>query len=130
MPDNDRIQGKYDGTVQRYEDDYMSLLDRTRKALPDVQLVVCEPFVLKCGAVNDRWFPEFDHYRASARKVAVKHQATFVPFQDMFDQDLRYAPPQHWAGDGVHPSLHGAALMADFWLKQCAVNLRIFLKNI
>lgn len=112
-----RLNGRYDGTVQRYEDDYMSLLERTRKALPDVQLVVCEPFVLKCGAVNEKWFPEFDHYRAVARKVADKQLATFVPFQEMFNRALHYAPPQHWAGDGVHPSLHGASLMADFWLQ-------------
>ncbi len=111
------LQGHYDGTAQRYEEDYMALIERTRKALPHVQIVVCEPFVLKCGAVNEKWFPEFDHYRASARKVADKHKATFVPFQEMFDRALKYASPQHWAGDGVHPSPHGAALMADFWLQ-------------
>ncbi len=111
------LNGRYDGTVERYENDYMSLLDKTRKALPNVQFVICEPFVLKCGAVNEKWFPEFDHYRAAARRVANKHLATFVPFQKMFDQALNYAQPQHWASDGVHPSPHGAALMADFWLQ-------------
>ena len=111
------LQGRYQGTVQTYEDDFMALLERTRKALPKVQLVICEPFVLKCGAVNQKWFPEFDHYRASARKVPNKYSASFVPFQEMFDQAVTYAPPQHWAADGVHPSPHGAALMADFWLQ-------------
>ena len=111
------IQGKYDGTVQRYEDDFLALLNRTRKALPQVQLVICEPFVLRCGAVNERWFPEFDRYRESARKVADQNQATFVPFQEMFDRALSYAPPEHWAKDGVHPSQYGAALMADTWLR-------------
>ena len=111
------IQGKYDGTVQRYEDDFLALLDRTRKALPQVQLVICEPFVLRCGAVNQKWFPEFDHYRASARKVADQNQATFVPFQEMFDRALSFAAPEHWARDGVHPSKDGAALMADTWLR-------------
>ena len=111
------LQGKYDGTVQRYEDDFLALLDRTRQALPNVQLVICEPFVLKCGAVNERWFPEFDRYRASARKVADQSQATFVPYQEVFDQALNYAPPEHWAKDGVHPSQFGSALMADAWLR-------------
>ena len=73
--------------------------------------------MLKCGAVNEKWFPEFDLYRATARKVAQENSAVFVPFQSMFDQALEFAPPQHWAGDGVHPSAHGAALMADFWLQ-------------
>ena len=111
------LNGRYDGTVETYENDYRALLQRTRKALPKVKLVICEPFVLRCGAVNDKWFPEFDHYRAAARKVADEYSAVFVPFQSMFDQALQFAPANHWAGDGVHPSSHGAALMADFWLR-------------
>ena len=111
------LNGKYDGTVKTYENDYRALLQRTRKALPNVQLVICEPFVLKCGAVNEKWFPKFDQYRAAARKVADENAAVFVPFQTMFDQAINFAPPQHWAGDGVHPSPYGASLMADFWLQ-------------
>jgi lysophospholipase L1-like esterase len=82
-----------------------------------VRLVVCEPFVLRCGAVTDKWFPEFDGYRASARKVADAAGATFVPFQTMFDEAIKVAPPERWAQDGVHPSSDGAALMARQWLK-------------
>ncbi len=107
----------YKGTVEIYEHDYHSLVERTKQALPKVKLVVCEPFVLRCGAVTDKWFPEFDKYRAAAKRVADKHRATFVPFQAMFDAAIKFAPPEHWAGDGVHPSAAGAALMAHFWLK-------------
>jgi lysophospholipase L1-like esterase len=107
----------YKGTVEIYERDYHALVERTRKALPKVKLVVCEPFVLRCGAVNDKWFPQFDKYRAAAKRVADKHHATFLPFQAMFDVAVKYAPPEHWAGDGVHPSPAGAALMAHFWLR-------------
>lgn len=114
------LNGRYDGTVETYENDFMKLLEHTRAKLPKVKLVVCEPFVLKCGAVTDKWFPEFDKYRASARKVSDAHGAVFVPFQSMFDEAVKYAPPNHWAGDGVHPSPHGASLMAHFWLR--AVN--------
>lgn len=89
--------GNYDGTVEVYERDYDALLQRTRASLPEVALVLCEPFVLRCGAIDDSWFPEFDEYRAAARRVAVAHAATWVPFQAMFDQAIRYAPPEHWA---------------------------------
>ncbi|MCB9885117.1 MAG: SGNH/GDSL hydrolase family protein [Planctomycetes bacterium] len=108
--------GKYDGTVATYARDYDALLTRTRAALPDVRLVICEPFVLRCGAIDDSWFPEFDHYRAAARDVADRHRARWVPFQAMFDAAIAYAPPEHWAKDGVHPSAAGAALMAQTWL--------------
>lgn len=110
------LDGKYQGTVEIYERDYRGLLERTRKALPRLKLVVCEPFVLRCGAVNEKWFPEFDRYRAAAQRVAAAFRATFVPFQAMFDQAIKFAPPEHWAKDGVHPSGAGAALMAHTWL--------------
>jgi lysophospholipase L1-like esterase len=112
-----KLNGKYDGTVEVYERDYRALLERTRQALPNIKLVICEPFVLRCGAVNDTWFPLFDEYRAAARRVADSFQATFVPFQSMFDEAVQLAPPNHWAGDGVHPSAFGASLMAHNWLK-------------
>ena len=107
----------YKGTVEIYERDYLALVERTQQALPKVKLVVCEPFVLRCGAVKDSWLPEFGKYRAAARRVADKARAAFVPFQAMFDAAIKFAPPEYWAADGVHPSAAGAALMAHFWLK-------------
>ena len=115
-----KLGGKYDGTIEVYERDYRALLDRTRKALPKVKFVVCEPFVLRCGAVDEKWFPEFDKYRAAAKRVAEAYHAIFVPFQTMFDQAIKFAPPEHWAKDGVHPSSAGASLMAHEWLKKVA----------
>ena len=112
-----RLNGQYDGTVEVYEKDYHALVERTRRALPEVKLVICEPFVLRCGAVNDKWFPTFDGYRAAAKRVAHAFGVTFVPFQTMFDEAVKYAPPKHWAGDGVHPSPFGASLMAHNWLE-------------
>ncbi len=114
------LDGKYNGTVEVYEKDYRALLERTRKALPKVKLVVCEPFVLRCGAVNEKWFPEFDKYRAAARRIAEAFRATFIPFQTMFDEAVKYAPPDNWAKDGVHPTAAGASLMAHEWLRAVA----------
>ena len=110
------LNGKYNGTVEIYERDYRALLERTQRELPGVRLVICEPFVLRCGAVNDRWFPEFDGYRTAARRVATDFHAVLVPFQAMFDEAVKVAQPQHWAADGVHPTLAGASLMARTWL--------------
>jgi lysophospholipase L1-like esterase len=114
------LTGNYKGTVEVYERDYRALLERTRAALPKVKLVICEPFVLRCGAVTEKWFPEFDSYRAAARRVAETFQAVFVPYQAMFDEAVKYAPPAHWAGDGVHPTSAGASLMAHTWLRMVA----------
>jgi lysophospholipase L1-like esterase len=70
--------------------------------------------------VTDKWFPEFDNYRAAAKRVAAAFDAPFVPFQTMFDEAVKYAPPAHWAADGVHPTAAGASLMAHTWLRMVA----------
>ena len=114
------LNGQYQGTVETYEKDYVALIERTRKALPKVKLVLCEPFVLKCGAVNEKWFPAFDEYRAAAARVATKFDALYLPYQAMFDTAVKHAAPNHWAGDGVHPTGAGASLMAYAWLKAAA----------
>ena len=108
---------RYGGTVEDYEQGYAELLSRTRRKMPYTRIVVCEPFVLRYGAVTDAWFPEFDLRRAAAHRVARAAGADWVPFQSMFDAALKHAEPSYWAADGVHPTLAGHALMATTWLE-------------
>jgi lysophospholipase L1-like esterase len=113
-----KLSGRYEGTVQTYETGLTELLQRTQDALPKTRIVICEPFVLRCGAVNDSWFPEFDDRRAACKRVAEAMQLTWVPFQTMFDAATSDdVPPAYWASDGVHPSMAGHALMAKTWLE-------------
>lgn len=111
-----KLNGKYDGTPEAYRDGYAALLKRTQEALPDTTLVICEPFVLRCGAVNDTWFPEFETRRAFAEEVAKNAGAIWVPFQKAFDEAVANGTePAYWAADGVHPTQAGHGLMAKVW---------------
>jgi lysophospholipase L1-like esterase len=110
-----KLSHGYTGTVEDYERQYAALLDDTKRALPHVRLIVLEPFVLRCGAVDDRWFPEFDQRRAAAARVAQHAGATFLPLQDTFDDLARKATPQYWAADGVHPTPAGHSAIAERW---------------
>ena len=113
-----KLNGNYNGTPQDYETQLDELLARTKEKLPATPIVICEPFVLRCGAVNDGWFPEFDERRAACRRVSDKHKCIWVPFQSMFDRAVTdETEPNYWAGDGVHPSMAGHSLMAETWLK-------------
>lgn len=112
------LEGRYDGTVEKYEQDYRQLLTLTSKMIPEIQLVIGEPFaVLGCSAVTDKWYPAFDTYRASAKKLAEEFNAVFIPYQAIFDEAQKHAPATYWTGDGVHPSMAGSSLMAEAWLK-------------
>ena len=111
------LDGKYDGSAEKYEKDYRALLKRTLKNLPEVKIIICEPFILPCGHVKDSWFPEFDKYRAIAKKMSQEFNTIFVPFQTMFNEAIKTAPASYWAPDGVHPGIPGMYIMAQEWIK-------------
>lgn len=119
------LNGRYDGTAETYRDGYAALLKRTREALPETTIVVCEPFVLMSGTVQqnkDKWFPEFTTRREYAKQVASDAGTIWVPFQTMFDEAVKSGTPaKDLAGDGVHPSQAGHALMAKTWRETVGV---------
>jgi len=113
-----KLDGRYDGTPQIYRNDYIALLERTTKSLPNIKLIICEPFAVKgVKAVDDRWYPEFFEYQKIAKEIAAQFGATFIPYQSIYDEAQKKAPGSYWTGDGVHPTLAGAQLMAKAWMK-------------
>jgi lysophospholipase L1-like esterase len=108
----------YKGTIQTYITDYHKLIERTKQALPDVKLVIGEPFAIKgVKYPNDSWYPTFNLFRKAARDIATQYKATFVPFQSVFDKAILSAPPPYWSLDGVHPSVPGEVLMTQAWMQ-------------
>ena len=71
----------------------------------------------RCGEFDEKWFPDFDSYRAAAKKIVGELDTKFIPFQKMFDEAIKDAQAEYWAVDGVHPTIAGACLMAQTWLK-------------
>jgi lysophospholipase L1-like esterase len=108
----------YTGTVDSYKSDYLALVMRTLDALPNTRIVICEPFIIHGGtALDDTWEHNFAPYREAARSVAAAFGLAFVPFQTVFNEALKKAPAAYWGADGVHPSMAGAQLMAQAWIK-------------
>jgi len=113
-----RKNGEYQGTAELYQAQYRRLMDQTLAALPELKLIICEPFGVKnVKHVTDKWFPEFARYQEIARDIAKEYNAVLVPYQAIFDAAEKKAPGSFWTTDGVHTSLAGANLMAEGWLK-------------
>jgi len=112
------LSNGYKGTIKTYTDDFKKLLDQTKQSLPNVQLIIGEPFgVLGVKHVNASWYPAFDEYKHSAKEIANTYGATFIPCQQIFDAAEKEAPGSYWTDDGVHPTIAGSQLMANAWLK-------------
>ena len=123
--------------VDRYEMVYRELLKWTLKVLPDVRLVLCEPFMFTADkaaeprtpgenwAPFDNWAPEMAERRAIVKALAEEFGALFVPFQSILDNALGRAGAEHWLGDGVHPTVAGHALLAEEWIAAATATLGI-----
>lgn len=110
---------KYDGDINTFQKDYKQLLTRTKDSLPNVQMIIGEPFVLIGGSKveKEKWMPSFREYQIVTRDIARQFNAKFIPYQSIFDRAVKRGPVSYWAPDGIHPSIAGARLMAGHWIK-------------
>ncbi len=95
------------------------LVEDTLERMPDITLLMMEPFVLPGTATVENWqaFAEEVPQRAQAvREVAEQFHAHFLPLQSLLDEACKRCPPEHWLADGVHPTPAGHQLIADAWL--------------
>lgn len=110
--------GNYNGTIEIYKKDYQALLERTKSKFPNVKLIIGEPFaVTGLKAVDNTWFPALTTYQVVAKELAAEFNASFIPYQKIFDEAQKKAPGIYWTHDGVHPSIAGAQLIAASWLE-------------
>jgi lysophospholipase L1-like esterase len=112
------LTSNYTGTIKVYQNDLKTLLDKTKQQLPEVKLIIGEPFgVSGIKAVDEKWYPAFKDYQKAAREIADSAGAAFIPYQQVFDKAQKSAPGVYWTYDGVHTTLAGAKLMAQAWLE-------------
>ena len=100
-----------------YQDIYQGILERTRQRLPDVQFVLCEPFILLTGEVSEEWGEDIVLRQESVRELARKYTAIHVPFQEALDQVAVQISPHLLLEDGVHPTDKGHRVLEEYWMK-------------
>ncbi len=111
---------------EKFEMVYGLIIEELQQALPHLQLLLMEPFILP-GQVTEHLIEDPDCYAqfragvtemaAAVRRVAERYQLVFVPLQERFDRAARLAPPDYWLWDGVHPTQMGHELIKRAWLE-------------
>jgi lysophospholipase L1-like esterase len=120
------IKGNVSCTPEQFENDYRALLKWTKEKLPDVKLVLCEPFLLPVGRVKENfetYQTEIAKRQQVAKLLSDEFKAIYIPFQSAFNDALSKAPAEYWIWDGIHPMPAGHELMARFWLEKAGPTL-------
>ncbi|MPM84395.1 Acetylxylan esterase [bioreactor metagenome] len=102
-------------SANRFELFYDLAVEQILEALPNLKIIVLEPFVLKGSATEARWEQfetEVGKRACSAKKIAKKYNLSFVSLQDKFNEAEKKAPASYWLQDGVHPTSAGHELIA------------------
>lgn len=107
----------YQGDASVYASDFRKLLDSTLEELPDLKLIIGEPFTADGGTAIGKFnTATFDSYRYASRSIAKEYNAHFLPYHARFGERVKENGAAHWCPDGVHPSMAGNQLMANMWL--------------
>lgn len=111
--------------VDRYEKVYRMLIEDTLKRFPNLKIILCEPFILEGTAtVNTPEIPnkfeifsQIYKYAEVVKKLAKEYNLFFLPLQQKFNEKAKQFGGGALLDDGVHPTVAGATLIADEWLK-------------
>ena len=105
--------------LERYEKIYRMLLQETKEKLSNAKIILCEPFVLKGSATEEKMerFLEVKEYAKVVKKLAEEFNCEFLPLQQKLEEKAKEFGEQYYLSDGVHPNVAGAQLIADEWLK-------------
>ena len=113
------IEGQNGVELERFEKMYRILLDDTLQKLPNLKIMLCEPFILKGSATVGKWeeFLQVKEYAKVVKKLAEEYKLYFLPLQDALDKAAEINGSEYYAADGVHPTEAGAKLIAGEWVK-------------
>ncbi len=147
---NDAGRGWFDGitpdeAAERHEKYLRKILEKTRKELGKIKIIVCEPFYfpLDKSDYSYRFTPHPDgvegpfkrpdsndpedsvayreaaniRIRAATRRLAEEFECIFVPLYDKIKENAERSRIEYFIWDGTHPSIAGHMIIAEEWMK-------------
>jgi len=107
--------------LDEYARVYRNLLQDTRRALPEIRLVLCSPFLLNVAQPTKRGIAEIAAQAEFVSVLADEFDAVYVPLYEEFTRACERAPSEYWSYDGNHPNAQGHWLIAQTWLEKVTV---------
>lgn len=110
---------------KKFKKIYEMLIEEIKESLPQIEIVILEPFVLKGSATEILW----DKFDAEVRKlaeisdqIAETYKLHFVPLQNEFDKVSCDGDTRYWSVDGIHPTSAGHQLIKEE-LQKVVINI-------
>ena len=102
-------------STETYEELYDHLISEVKKALPDIHIVIMEPFVLRNAEWTEEYWEAFNvavHEKGqAARRVAKQNNLLFVPLQGKINELAQKMSNEYVLRDGIHPTQAGHELI-------------------
>lgn len=102
--------------TKKFEMIYGMLIEEIKEALPDIKIIIMEPFVLKGSATSELWSDYKKEVKArgeAAKRTALKYGLCFVELQNKFDEACADGDTSYWSVDGVHPTAAGHQIIKE-----------------
>lgn len=107
--------------LERFEKVYRMLIEDTKAKLPNVKMILCEPFLLPESTSEQdmvKWTcqPGVLEYAATVKRLANEYGLPFVALQKTLEERAA-GNADCYVFDGIHPTPAGAKIIAEEWLK-------------
>lgn len=107
--------------ADKYYKIYEMLIEEVKAALPDIKIIIIEPFVLRGSATDAKWDsfePEVKKRAEMAKKISEKYSLPYIQLQKGFDELSETTGTGYWLRDGVHPTAMGHEYIKNEWIKK------------
>ena len=120
------ILGKNGVELDRFDRVYRMMIEDTLRRLPNVKIVLLEPFILN-GSLTEKYIKECFgtvlEYAKAVKRIAEDYNLYFIPLQEKLSARAEQDGATNYLFDGVHPAMAGAKLIASEWLKLFKENI-------
>lgn len=104
---------------ERFAKIYRLMLDEIKEANPETKLVLCEPFALPVGPLQENfevWKSMLEPLQRQVHKISEEYGAIFVPLQSKFNELSQLKDAEYWIWDGIHPTVCGHYAISQQWI--------------
>ena len=106
--------------AEKYYKIYDMLIEEVKTELPDIKIMIMEPFILNAAKTKDKWEAFYSEVKKRAelsKKISEKYNLPYIELQKGFNELSKKADESYWLADGVHPTAMGHEYIKNEWIK-------------